>query len=296
MDGHAGSFLAWQRSHSIVPGTPCCNCATPLQGAWCHVCGQTAHDFHRSAGHLALEAIESFFHADGRLWRTLGRLVRNPARLTRDYLAGHRAPQIPPLRLFLVTLLILFLAANHATQGVEMIHFDKAPEDVRKDVLSSQVHLGLSPQWDAAATNWLHAHLGRALSHPDALASAMRDHAENFAFFMLPISALILAVIFLFRRGYVLFDHLVFSMHSLAFQGLLIVVVMGLNGLVGSTASTLLWASPAHLFVHMRGVYLTGVPGTLVRMAVLFTASVVGFALLLLGLIFVGLSGLHSDS
>ena len=29
------------------------NCATPLQGPWCHACGQRGEDFHRSIVHLA---------------------------------------------------------------------------------------------------------------------------------------------------------------------------------------------------------------------------------------------------
>ena len=295
MDGGGGSFLTWQRRHSVAAGTPCCNCNTKLQGPWCHHCGQTAHDFHRSAWHLATETFESFFHADGRLWRTLGRLTRNPARLTRDYLGGKRAPQIPPLRLFLAMLLLLFLVANWASRDMEMIHFDQSPAAMQKEVAQSQVHLGLAPEWDAAITQWLRAHVGRALAHPDALASAVRDRAESFAFLMLPISALILAAIFLFRRGFVLFDHLVFSMHSLAFQGLLIITVVAGHAVVGSPAGLLLWAAPVHLFAHMRGVYGTSIPGTLLRMSVLFVASALGFGLLLVALVVAGVAVLRAQ-
>ncbi|MEF3019414.1 DUF3667 domain-containing protein, partial [Pseudomonas aeruginosa] len=87
-------------------------------GPWCYHCGQLGADFHRSTFHLIAEAFESFFHADGRLVRTLPRLIVAPGRLTHDFLAGKRAPQIPPLRLFLVSVLLLFLAgeATHAVR------------------------------------------------------------------------------------------------------------------------------------------------------------------------------------
>ena len=271
----------------------CYNCATPLQGPWCHNCGQSAHDYHRSARHLAAEAIESFFHADGRVWRTLRRLIRHPARLTKDYLAGKRAPQIPPLRLFLAVLLIMFLIGKWATRDMVLIHWDKPPADVQTSIDSSRVNLGLSPAVDARITAWLHTHLSEALAHPNDLASAMRDNAEDFAFLMLPLSALILAAIFALRRGFVLFDHLVFSMHSLSFQGMLISIVLAVQSF-GGNAGFLFFASPVHLFVHMRGVYATGIPGTLLRMAVLFTASCVVFALLVLGLVLAGLQGLRA--
>ena len=274
--------------HALPPGTPCYNCATPLIGQWCHVCGQAPHDFHRSAWALAAEAFESFFHADGRLWRTLWRLVRNPARLTRDYLAGKRAPQIPPLRLFLVVLLIVFLIGSWATRGVSLVQMGKPSAALQTEMDASPVELGLPPAMNAAATHWLRGHLSLALAKPDDLVSAMRDRAENFAFLMLPISALLLAMIFVLRRGFVLFDHLIFSMHSLSFQGLLISLAV----LAGQ--GWLLWAAPVHLFAHMRGVYGTGIVGTLTRMSVLFVLTTVAFSLLLVALIVAGLRVLHA--
>ena len=269
--------------HALPPGTPCYNCATPLAGPWCHACGQAPHDYHRSAWVLAAEALENFFHADGRLWRTLWRLLRNPARLTRDFLAGKRAPQVPPLRLFLVVLLILFVIANWATRGIGLYHLQQPPTEIQKELDTSHIELGLPPAINLAVTNWLHDHLSLALAHPDDLASAMRDRAENFAFLMLPISALMLALIFVARRGFVLFDHLVFSMHSLSFQGLLISLA------ISTGQAWLLWLAPVHLFAHMRGVYATGIAGTLLRMGVLFALSVIAFALLLLALVVAGM-------
>ena len=100
-------------AHPVAPpGTPCANCATPLQGPYCHQCGQLAEDFHRSISHLVEETFENLLHLDSRVWRTLPRLVLKPARLTRDYLDGRRAAQIPPMRLFLVVVLLFFFAGS----------------------------------------------------------------------------------------------------------------------------------------------------------------------------------------
>lgn len=65
------------------------------------------------------EVVEGLLHADGRLWRTLPDLMFRPGRLTRSFLEGHRAPQTPPPRLFLVVLLALFLVGG-LTSGVKM--------------------------------------------------------------------------------------------------------------------------------------------------------------------------------
>ena len=148
--------------------------------------------------------------------------------------------------------------------------------------------LGLPPAWEDAVKHWLRVHASLAIARPADLVTAMRDRAESFALLMLPISALLLAVIFAFRRGFVLFDHLVFSMHSLSFQGLLI----SLTVLTGQ--GWLLCTAPVHLFAHLRGVYGTSLAGTLARMFVLLVFSSVAFSLLLLGLVVAGLRGLHA--
>ena len=101
-----------------LPGEACANCGAGLQGAYCHICGQGADRHHRSLPHLAWEAIESLFHLDGRLARTLPDLFFRPGRLARDYMEHRIARHVPPFRTFLVALLIFILAAEHATHEI----------------------------------------------------------------------------------------------------------------------------------------------------------------------------------
>jgi hypothetical protein len=95
----------------------CENCATALQGPYCHVCGQHAHNPLRSFGHAVEEVLESFWHLDGRFVRTLRDLLV-PGRLAANYLGGHRARYVPPLRLFLVLSVLTFFV------GRLTLHFD----------------------------------------------------------------------------------------------------------------------------------------------------------------------------
>ena len=288
-----GGFLRWRRKHALPAGSLCRNCNTRLQGAWCHNCGQLGEDFHRSIWHLGLEAIENLFHADGRLFHTVPRLFLRPAQLTHDYLAGKRASQIPPMRLFLVVLLMVFVTGNIASRegGEQLVQMAQSKPPDTSGLKDVQVHIGT--QYDADLTKWAQDHLGRAITHPAEFLSAIKEWSHDVAFLTLPLSALILSVIFAFRRGYVVFDHLIFSIHSLCFQGLLFVTIMGLQALAGDAAWWLLLASPLHLYKHMRGVYLTGRVGTLVRMSVLWAATVVAFGLLMLGLVVLGLAALR---
>jgi hypothetical protein len=96
-------------------------------------------------------------------------------------------------------------------------------------------------------------------------------------------------MLFVFKKNTYVFDHLIFSMHSLSFQGLLLSVAL-LAALYWDPAWNLLWLSPAHLFVHMRGTYRISIVGTLLRMFVLFVVSSIVFGLMIGGLVMLGLA------
>lgn len=102
----------------------CENCATPLQGEYCHHCGQHVHNPVRSFGHAVEEVFESFWHLDGRIFRTLRRLLA-PGRLAQDYLAGRRVPYVQPMRLFVVLCVLTFFV------GRLVVHFGSDAVDVR---------------------------------------------------------------------------------------------------------------------------------------------------------------------
>jgi hypothetical protein len=94
----------------------CENCEVPLQGGFCHLCGQSAHSPLRHAGHALEEFFESFWHLDGRIFRTLRELL-SPGRLANAYLGGQRVRYIAPLRLFVILSVLTFFVAQY------VIHF-----------------------------------------------------------------------------------------------------------------------------------------------------------------------------
>jgi hypothetical protein len=85
----------------------CANCGAPLQGAYCHACGQAAHP-HRSLLHVFEEFLHGILHFDTKAWRTLPMLAFRPGTLTRNYVYGKRARYISPLALFLFTVFFMF--------------------------------------------------------------------------------------------------------------------------------------------------------------------------------------------
>lgn len=328
----AGGWLRWRKKHAdIPPGTPCTNCETPLVGTYCHACGQLAEDFHKSIWKLGREALESFFHLDGRLARTLPRLILRPGRLTRDYLDGKRAFQVPPLRTFLVILLLTFLVGQCAlssgandtvreagdSAASPASALDQARAEIAADETMTEeerrvAEAALERNWGgivggisaleeanqivaeeaanpadretaSAFRNWASVRAQAIRDEPGRFTMILGVWAQRVVVMLLPVSALILACLFFWRRDIFLFDHLIFSMHSLSFQLLLITAAFLLAMAIGPVAWNLLWLSPVHLFVHMRGAYASGTLMTLLRMSILFTATSVagGFMIML---------------
>ena len=303
----AASFGGWLKRkprHLAAVGTPCANCGVALQGPYCHECGQLAEDFHRSIAHLVEETVESLLHLDGRLWRTLPRLVQKPAELTRDYLEGRRAGQIPPLRLFLVVVLLFFLVGPLA--GRSSIRLSSPAE-----VAAARAHPGGArsaiPPGVAVSIDglpkgmetWLNTRMTYARAHRHEFELIMEGWAHRVAVLLLPASALLLGLLFAFHRPRIyLYDHLVFSMHSLSFMGLLVSVkdLLGVLPFVGGLSGLLLLGMPVHLFAHMRGVYRIGVWATLVRMGLLFVLTCLVLLAGILLLVALGLTAIPAEA
>lgn len=90
----------------------CLNCGAPVQGRYCIDCGQTTDTHVPTLAEVIGDAITSIFNLDSRLWRTVLTLFFHPGRLTEDFLAGKRARYVPPLRLYLVISVLLFLITS----------------------------------------------------------------------------------------------------------------------------------------------------------------------------------------
>jgi hypothetical protein len=241
-------------SHGI-----CENCGTLRLGAWCYACGQHEDTAHHSIRRLAVEAVEHLINTDGKVVRTLRLLFAHPGRLTRDYLAGHRAPQVAPLQLFFVTLVLFLFIADETV-------------DVQFGTVTAQQRAAL-PGWVQAImplSDRIHAHGGDFLA-------LLRQSSEIFGLLTVPLAATFLWGLYA-GRHWRLYDHLIFALHSLSFQ----LVMLGIFVAVDFDGLETIVVIPmgAHLFVHLRGVYGGRVMVTLCRMAVLALATIIAYAAL----------------
>lgn len=113
----------------------------------------------------------------------------------------------------------------------------------------------------------------------------MKKNAASLAFLLIPISLPFLWLLFAFRRQFVMFDHAVFSLYSLSFISVLLMLIAILAKLEFKGTAALLFtlAPPVHMFSQLRHAYqLTRFEAVWRTIALLFIAftSLLAYAMM----------------
>lgn len=130
-----------RKPHPDQP-TNCLNCGTPLEGAFCHACGQRGH-LHRTISAFVHDLLHGALHLEGKLWRTLPLLIFKPGRLTRRYIDGQRARFVSPMALFLFGVFLMFAV-------FQMVGLS-APTDIERGLDSALVEARSAARSEIAA-------------------------------------------------------------------------------------------------------------------------------------------------
>ena len=267
-----------------LPGH-CLNCGTPLTGPFCSQCGQREFDFRRSFGHMMLDAGESLFHIDGRITRGVVFLLFLPGRLTRQFLLGKRASQVPPLRFYLFITLVYFLTLPlrtsfeipeihtpaSAIEAISAADVDQSPgffRDILRSIQTAQID------------NDPEQRLSVRLPNRQEIIEVVSDYTPKLLFALLPLLALSTRVLF-WKNGYSYLEHLVVALHLGAFYFTFGLFVQGWSLLLGFvwgplagafTTASVLYAAvyPGLLLGH---VFRRGLAGTLWRYSLLGCAA-----------------------
>ncbi len=119
--------------YAFLPGEP---------DEFCPRCGQQNHAVEIGFGHVVEEFLEGIFHFDGKVFRTARLLLFKPGELTRRFLAGHRVPYVPPIRLYVFISFVFFLLL-----GTRWGHEEREKQTKQKPVIKVDarggVHLDL---------------------------------------------------------------------------------------------------------------------------------------------------------
>lgn len=105
--------------------------------------------------------------------------------------------------------------------------------------------------------------LEKAFQNPEYAIYKLQQSFYKFSFLLVPISIPFVALLFLWKRGFTLYDHGVFVLYSLSFVSALLLaftLTLGLGGgLAAAVAGILPFAIPLHMYFQLKGAYGLGV-------------------------------------
>jgi len=231
----------------------CSNCDRTLSDDnYCPECGQQNTTNNVDMGMLVKDFIDDFFTLDSRLFKTILPLLFKPGFLTVQYNQGRRVKYLPPLRMYLVLSVLVFLipSDNDLSQGdfeinlgddIELSNSEDqklqvAGSDFEVDFLQFKTNAAykdsvIHAMWNGSQDHWLFSFMGERnsknllgnsmnlLVHADArnaFASSYISKIPNMMFVLLPFFALLISLFF--RRKEMLYvQSLVFSLHLHSF-------------------------------------------------------------------------------
>ncbi|HET7754174.1 MAG TPA: DUF3667 domain-containing protein [Anaeromyxobacteraceae bacterium] len=261
-------------SESAPPTCP--NCGAPVPDRFCGRCGQERRSLRVAFRHVVGETLAESLSFDSRIARTLGALVLRPGEATRAYLAGKRASQTSPVKLYLaLSFLYFFIGAVAPSGGIDVRSGDAQDggEAASASERSAPVTVPDEGLGELRGMGGIGARLAHGLEALSKLPqeevrrkvnAGFAENAPKAMFFLVPVLALLLRAFYRRSKLY-LAEHgiLALHMHAVAFLFLIPGAVAGSSGArtVGMVAAGL------HGTAAMHRVYGYGWPGTLARTA-----------------------------
>jgi hypothetical protein len=136
--------------------------------------------------------------------------------------------------------------------------------------------------------------LNHKLENPELALYKIQQTFYKFSFLLIPISIPFVAVLFLWKRGFTLYDHGVFVLYSLTFMALLIMIAaaaMRLGLSLGWAVLAVSLVVPIHMYAQVKGAYSLRTFSAVWRTFLLLNFCWVTLTLFLLAIIWLGLAG-----
>jgi hypothetical protein len=173
-------------------------------------------------------------------------------------------------------------AADTTTVGGVNIKTPKAPPEAHGDA-----H-GAKPGEAAhgGKVHWFKAGLAKAFENPEYYMVVMFGWGHRLAVLLLPMLGLSLTLVYLNKRQFFIYDHLIVATNLLSFAFLTNALGLVLPDPVRKWWFILLmiW-TPINLFQTLRGAYGSSIPGAIIKTLIVWWSTIFSFVLLLTGLL-----------
>ena len=270
----------------------CPNCGAAVTGKYCSGCGQRHGDVRASFTRIIRDVLEDQLSLNATVPRTFAALLFLPGRLTRDYMALRIARYVPPVRLYLITSVLFFLALSlvsdiNRTDFMKDLAGDSASlavmDSIRAELqkssaidstLSGRRYGVFAASVDSTWASSVQVNLGnerlnrlvrdrlKQLGHlplREAFATVVQGFLQQIPkvmFLMLPVYALLLKVLYARRKRYFV-EHFIFALHVHAFMFAIFLLNVILRDVPVVGLLLLLWI-PLYSLLAMKTVYGQG--------------------------------------
>lgn len=230
----------------------CLNCGAPLEGEYCHKCGQkriTRGD--RSVAKFLQNFVEEFFTFDAKFFRSFKLLLAYPGELTNEYIKGKVNRYISPLKMYLfMSLVTFFISSLISPEKVESFEDLGVISNIGNYIIASK---NISKDMLAERFN-----------------NEMSSKLPLYMFGMILMFSLPLKLIYLSKKRYYV-EHLVFALHYFSFI-MLCFTVSGIMEMLWPEVNVLFYfVIPFfYLFISIHNVYKQSVILTFFESVILF--------------------------
>jgi len=140
----------------------------------------------------------------------------------------------------------------------------------------------------------LNERVRRNFANPDLAFYRIQEAASKFSFLLAPLTLPFIMLLFLWKRGVTMYDHIVYALYALSFAAFLFVTLL----LLGEIAwlrwlpgSMVVFGLPVHTFFHLKGAYALGVWSALWRTFFMLIFATIVLTIYIVLIVILGVAG-----
>lgn len=257
-------------SHNPEAVIDCPNCGYKAQYNYCSRCGQATHLHKDTFWGLIVHFVAHYFHYDSKFWNTIKMLWIKPGALTIAYRNKQRMRFIDPISLYIFVSAVFFLCFFTVTDG-----FIK-----NKDFGGSKNNAGVkSEQYeDTKSERAKKEEIENETEFDRRISSGVRKASENKeilketakmlihnipkgVFFMIPIMAFMLKLLFVRRKEAYFVDHGIFALHyhSFWFSLMLLMFINPFSDFTSTLSGILMLGGAVYFVAALKRTYNIGI-------------------------------------
>jgi hypothetical protein len=130
--------------------------------------------------------------------------------------------------------------------------------------------------------------------NPDLALYSIQEAASKFSFLLAPLTLHFIMLLFLWKRGVTLYDHMAYALYALAFAALMFsaIIIVGAHAWTSWLAGWMFGLGfPVHTFFHLKGAYALGWWSALWRTFFMLAFAMIVASVYLVLIVILGLTG-----